>query len=475
MLPELNPELRRNLWLQCGWQRLAGALVVGVTIAYALYAFGGFARLLFGANLAILVIFGMWGPRRAADSLAEEVGTGTWEMQRMSGLSAWSMVWGKLLGGTAFVWYCGALAVLAYVIAGQQLDYPPGRAGNFWLGVYLAVIGAALAHTTAFAIVLLLMRKTVFYRRLTITLAQTIGFFVYVVVSGVESVRLLEQVDVAPRVGRIGESEATWPLIGAILGSFLFLWAIVAAYRLMRNELQYRAWPWVWLLFLAFAIFAAERVALWPGSSDLVGIVSVPLILMLIVYAAALADPRDPIRYRSGLIALARGDLRRGLAEMPWWLSGYIVFLAYCGVMVVTILTMPQSGLPRGLLYAMLRFDIFMSFENLAHSGILLALFVLRDLLVLLCLSFGPWRHRADMTWLVYLALVYWPLAVILTFGGYLDYITLVLPVAGDNAWLNFGPITLQIAVAAIAVRHFWRQATWHGGSGLQRPGAETA
>ena len=90
---DLNPELQRNLWLQCSWQRMLAALVVGGTIAYALYVLGGFSRLYFGANLAILVAFGMWGPRRAADAVAEEVGTGTWEMQRMSGLSAWSMVW----------------------------------------------------------------------------------------------------------------------------------------------------------------------------------------------------------------------------------------------------------------------------------------------------------------------------------------------------------------------------------------------
>ena len=32
--------------------------------------------------------------------------------QRMSGLGAWQMAWGKLLGGTVFVWYCAAFALL---------------------------------------------------------------------------------------------------------------------------------------------------------------------------------------------------------------------------------------------------------------------------------------------------------------------------------------------------------------------------
>ena len=78
---------------------------------------------------------------------------------------------------------------------------------------------------------------------------------------------------------------------------------------------------------------------------------------------------------------------------------------------------------------------------------------------MLLCLSFGPWRHRADMTWLVYLALIYWPLAVILTFSGYIDYITLVVPLAGDNVVLNFLPVLGQIAFAAAFLRITWRDA----------------
>lgn len=461
---DLNPELRRNLWLQCGWQRLLAAFVVGATVAYALYAFGGYQRLYFGANLAILVAFGMWGPRRAADSLAEEVGTGTWEMQRMCGLSAWSMVWGKLVGGCAFVWYCGILALIGYIVAGHQLGYPPGRSGNFWLGVYLAVMGAALSHTTAFAVALLLMRKVVFYRRLTITLAQTIGFLVYVIVSGVDSVRVMEEVDAAPPIGQIGDTALPWPAIGAVIGSFLFIWAVVAAFRLMRAELQYRAWPWVWALFVAFCAFAAGQVAPWPDGGSLVTMAALVLVLLLLCYASALADRRDPIRYRSGLLALRQRDLRRGLAETPWWLLSLVAFLLACAGLVTAIVTMPRDFLPDSLLDAILRFDVFVSYEDLAQSAMLVPLFVIRDLLVLLCLSFGPWRHRADMTWLVYLALIYWPLAVIMTSSGYFSFITLVLPLAGDNLFINFAPVTSQIIIAAIATQIYWRQATRHPG-----------
>ncbi len=464
---DLNPELQRNLWLQCSWQRLLAALVVGVTIAYALYSFGGFKRVFLGANLAILVAFGMWGPRRAADALAEEVGIGTWETQRMSGLSAWSMVWGKLVGGCAFVWYCGFLALACYIIAGHQLGYPPGRTGNFWLGVYLAVMGAALSHTTAFAVSLLLLRKVVFYRRLTITLAQTIGFFVYIVFSGVDSARVLEQTDPVLPVGTIGGDTLPLPAIGAILGTGLLIWALIAAFRLMRTELQYRAWPWAWAMFVAFCAFATANISAGPDGGMLATLAAVTVIMLLLCYASALADRRDPIRYRSGLLALRKGDFTRGLAELPWWLLSFVATLGAVGVLVATLITIPRDGLPDSMLDAMLRFEVFVSYDNLTESVLMVPLFMMRDILVLLCLSFGPWRHRADMTWLVYLALVYWPLGIILTFSGYFDFITLVLPLAGDNPLLNFGPILCQVLVAAWFVRMTWLQAIRSPGRGI--------
>lgn len=461
---DLNPELRRNLWLQCSWQRLVGGLVVGCTIAYALYAFGGFARLFYYANFAVLIIFGMWGPRRAADSLAEEVGSGTWEMQRMCGLSAWSMVWGKLVGGSSFVWYCGALALTAYVIAGYKLDYPPGRTGNFWLGIYLTVMGAALSHAAAFAISLLLMRKTVFYRRLTITLAQTVGFLVYVLASGVDSVRVLNDDEIVALPEKtIGAMSFSLAILGAALGTLLLVWTLVAAFRLMRAELQYRAWPWVWLLFIAFCVLLAGGVSLWPDDGAFGRIGTVFLILLLLCYVSALADRRDPIRYRAGLLALRRGEIGRGLAELPWWLLSYLAFLAATVFLVASILLVPRDFFPDSLFDAMLRFEILISYDNLAESILLVPLFLLRDLLVLLWLSCGSWRQRADMTWLVYLALIYWPLGIILTFSGYYGFITLVLPFAGDNVWLNFAPILCQVGIAGALLAVQWRDMMRQG------------
>ena len=93
----------------------------------------------------------------------------------------------------------------------------------------------------------------------------------------------------------------------------------------------------------------------------------------------------------------------------------------------------------------------------------LVLLFMTRDLAILLWLSFGPWRSQSDITWLVYLALVYWPIGIIMYFAGYGAYITLVLPVAGDDVVVSFGPILIQLVILGVMLRRRWYQATRSG------------
>lgn len=459
---DANPEFQRNLWLHLGWQRMAAVFIVGVTIAYAIFLVSDFDKVSYAANVTSTIVLGMWGPRRAADALAEEVAGGTWEAQRMSGLSAWSMTWGKLVGGCSFVWYCGLLALAVYIFVGFKLGFPAGRAGNFWLGIYLVLIGSCLSHATALAVALVRLRKTVQYRRLTITLAQTCGLVVFLAVSGGGTAPVLDKRSFAPDLGYVFDNAFSWPIIRAVLGTIFVVWAVIAVLRLMRGELQYRAWPWLWLLFVIFCATLAAGIAPWPGGGLVGAALPVFVVTVLLTYLAALADRRDPIRYRSGLIALRRGDISRALAELPWWLVSYVAAIAAAGFCFAALTAMDLADWPSSLSELLLRLRL-LSFDHLTETVLLVLLFLARDLMVLMWLSFGGWRSRSDITWLVYLALIYWPVGIILVFAGYLDYITLVLPVAGDDVLLSFGPVSAQLVVLAIMLRQRWRVATRGG------------
>lgn len=459
---DLNPEFQRNLWLHLGWQRMMAAFIVGVTIAYAIFLVSDYGKVSYAANLISTIILGMWGPRRAADALAEEVAGGTWEGQRMSGLSAWAMSWGKLVGGCSFVWYCGALSLAIYIYVGAKLGFPGGRAGNFWLGIYLVLIGACLSHAVALAVALVRLRKTVQYRRLTITLAQTCGLVVYLAVSGGGTAPVMDQDSFTPGFGYVYDSAFSWPLIRAVLGTVFVVWAIIAVFRLMRGELQYRAWPWLWMLFLAFCAALAAGVAPWPGGGMIGAVLPAFVVMVLLTYLAGLADRRDPIRYRSGLIALRRGDLDRAAAELPWWLVSYVATIIAAGACFVALRAMAYTDWSISLTELLLRVRL-LSLDHLTETILLVLLFLARDLMFLLWLSFGEWRNRSDITWLVYLALIYWPIGIILISTGYSQYTTVVLPLAGDDVVLNFAPIGIQLTVMGVMLRRRWVQATRGG------------
>lgn len=460
---DLNPEFQRNLWLHLGWQRMMAAFIVGVTIAYAIFLVSDYDKLSYAANLIATIIFGMWGPRRAADALAEEVASGTWESQRMSGLSAWSMTWGKLIGGCSFVWYCGLLSLAVYIFVGAKLGFPGGRAGNFWLGIYLVLIATILSHAVALAVALVRLRKTVQYRRLTITLAQTCGLLVYLLVSAGSTAPVQDEGSFAPAIGYVYDSAYSWPLIRAVFGTIFVGWAIAGTFRLMRGELQYRAWPWLWVLFLGFCAALSAGIAPWPGGGMIGAALPTFVVMVFLTYISALADRRDPIRYRSGLIALRKGDFSQAAAEIPWWLVSYVATAAAAGFCLIALQAMARSDWPASLSEILFRLRL-LSLDHLAETVVLALLFLARDMMVLLWLSFGTWRSRSDVSWLVYLALIYWPIGIIMYFAGYAEYVTLVLPVGSDDALMSFGPILVQLIVMGAVLRQRWIQAT-RGGS----------
>src|SRR5262249_54420351 len=108
-----NPELRRNLWLQLSWQRLLAAPIILGAVFFLAWIGSDHSPFVVEETAHVLFYFVVciWGTRRAAESIAEELAGGTWDGQRMSSLGAWSMAWGKLFGATAFVWYAGLLCL----------------------------------------------------------------------------------------------------------------------------------------------------------------------------------------------------------------------------------------------------------------------------------------------------------------------------------------------------------------------------
>lgn len=455
----INPEFRRNIWIQFTWSKLLAAPLMTIIASYVflLVTDRNFEKLQSIAELAGgSVIMGLWGTRRAADALAEEVGGGTWESQRMSGLGAWQMTWGKLLGGTSFVWYCAAIAMTVILWAS-------GRSGEREVGaetlrvVFNFVVGGLMAQAAAFAIGLVLLRKAAArHRRLTITLAQSCGFmlFFFVVAGGFRRPGPPGALD-APASFFTGGTIEWYGRLQDAAGfrsasiAIACIWAVICAYRLMRTELQYRTIPWIWTVFLLFVIGWTMGLQGGPAWAFVA--------LVLLTYIAFFADNRDPVRYRWALLALGKRDWLQVAAAIPWWLISYLIAAILVAALypmlperaefpVIDGATTPAVGM------------LLMAFKHLRGSLILVMLFVLRDLLVLLWLSSSPWRAKADVIGIIYLALVYWPLAAVFWMTDTASLMPVVAPIATGVVAVDYVPIAIEIAFAAFLFYARWRE-----------------
>ena len=177
----------------------------------------------------------LWGTRRAADLVAEEIAGGTWDGQRMSALGAWQMSWGKLLGGTSYVWYAAGLAFLALVGCYWATGIPPWQSGQAIQLLRLLGTGA-LAQAVAMLVSLALLRRLAIRRRLGVSLSQVAGILARA--GGVRAARWRHRGPVparrSPGIGRVWDGEL---FSLATLGVFL-AWSVFGIYRLMRVELQ---------------------------------------------------------------------------------------------------------------------------------------------------------------------------------------------------------------------------------------------
>ncbi|MDY0885755.1 hypothetical protein ACFPL7_02990 [Dongia soli] len=443
-----NPEFTRNLWLQFSWQRVLAAVVVIGILYYAGTATGEFATstMANAGRWIFNIIIGFWGTRRAADALAEEVAGNTWETQRMSGLSAWQMVWGKLLGGTAYPWFC---ALLCLALTDIVLLQAGANASDLLILNLDLILSGLLAHAVSLGVALLLLRKAQLRRRLMVTFAQICGLLVY----GNTIIGDLNNALRGPEtVVWFGNAYHT-ALFHLVSLAVFCAWAWFGLYRLMRAELQYSNVPWVWCAFLAFAMIYAAGLADQPGQT-IAAILGAPVGLgVILVYGSFLAEPKDAVRYRWGLAAFRQGNLAKALTFLPLWLITYVVTALLALVLIALLPAQPTAEIGQTWLASWWQ-------EYGPHTRIMLAagiLFVARDLLFLLLLNFGQWRQRADIAGILYLLIAYFPLAWIVAFVGGPHLLSLVLPYDSGNAVLTFGPVLVQVAVLAVFVRQRWR------------------
>jgi hypothetical protein len=452
----LNPEFRRNLWLEFSLHRLvAMPAALGALFTLALISFGRGAPEATGkvALLTYVLIVFFWGTRRAAAALADEVRERTWDGQRMSALGPWTLTWGKLLGGTAFIWYGGFICLGVYV-ATQVGRVPPGV---ILQTVALQLLGGLLAQAVALGTCLTLLRKFGGATRLPVLFSQFLGLLV-AAQTGIVQEGFGSTLGPGNTIIWYGEPYDQQLFTLASLAAFL-AWTLLGTYRQMAVELQQRTLPWVWIAFMAFLMAYAtgfiDLVAYVDGRPSARWLPLMPFFVGLaLVYVTGFAEPKNVVAYRAFFAALAGRDLRRAGTLLPLWLLSFVALLVLAGVLLPALLPGPVT-------VGSERYGPAFSAQLSGAWVVACLLFLLRDIGLLLFLNFARKPRRADLAALIYLALLY-GVAGGITIAADLTLLQpFFLPLPSAAPLVTLGPVFLEAVAVGLLLGWRWRRVAY--------------
>ena len=423
-----NPEFKRNLWLSFSTHRLVAmpALLALTFLAAALAdPQDNVAERLYGAAIMLFIfIVWLWGARNANAAIVDELRDKTWDQQRMSALSPWTMTWGKLFGATSFNWYGGAMCLAVVATAGFAAGKPDVLAHAISLCAVGVMLHAALIalnlHTSQFesrviqrggmgwlAIILVFMFMPAF----------SFGDQKPVHWWGMEISHALFWLDTA--------------LLFAACATF-------AAWRVIYNALQVRTRPWAWpsfacLLAVYLAGFSDERQWLW-----LIGL----FVSVAMTYAALFTEPNTLLRWRKLQLLQQRGDSRGWLEHLPVWPTTLALSFAFALMDMLTSSGMQDKFGPLNMLQSQYAFTI--------------ALMLLRDACILLFFSFAPNGKRAVGATMLYLLVLNMLLPFLAEVAGLSAVRYFFLPFeASYDSWSSVPVMAVHAAIALGLVR--WR------------------
>lgn len=435
----MNPEFKRNIWQELSTQRLIALPAILVAVFFIAYLKGGFSLIPDTALSALFLLLVVWGTSLAADAIFSEIQDHTWNSQKMTPLGPWSMTWGKLFGSTIFVWY-GAFWCLIAVWWGarQALELDLGGYSSIaHKSTYYILVGLFTQAWALFS-ALLFQRISPLRSRSKVGFIQLLaiftGFLLFII--GKNVVPALFSVDSWYHLGITPEHFTLASIF------FFFVSLVFGIYRLLRTELQMRTFPWAWPVFMLIWIMyvygffqaAPSPTAEVPYHWKRFIYLSIAYFMLLKgTFLAAFFAPKNIIQYFRCLRYLKASHYKRSLSLTPAW--------------VITLLLAALLILPVSYTQQQLEF-LAPSTRMMATSLSLSAFFfLLRDLGLLYYLAFDFQAKRAHLASIVYLAVLYTLLPMLLSFTELPLY---WLPAFAPWAWFNQPEIITWTQIIAV-------------------------
>ncbi len=429
----MNPEFRRNVWLELVPLRLV------VLVAMLLFAFfaaamtEGIAGPGSVARWAYYFLVVVWGTRNAARSVVGEIRDRTWDSQRLSSLKASTMMWGKLFGSTVFVWIGGAICLA--VIVADVFQHSGAAAALLQFAYYIAL--GLIAQGASLLTSLIAAGRRQGRSQFEVFIYQLAG-----IVAGVAVWAIADPS--GPSIGGIPHTDFV-PWWGIMLSTQPFLLVSLATfagfmllgnYRLMRLELKLRNGPTAWLGFLLFMVVYVAGFDAWGDSGLIHGDVIARRLYLAGVVCAGLTyltiflEPKDRVFFRWLGTEFSRFHLGAAVSRLQCWMMSGVAALLLGGALVVRLVILGWMA-------------------DEAVVGALLG-FMARDVGLVVLINMAARRRGGDFLALAMLGLLYGLMPPII--GG-LQYETgqaLFLPRATDPLWLSPAAAWLEALVVWI-------------------------
>ncbi|MBN1960738.1 MAG: hypothetical protein JW841_07305 [Deltaproteobacteria bacterium] len=378
----INPELRRNLWLEITHTRLIVMPIVLGSIFALLYLASADADLIGSITIVIYIALTFfWGARLASESIFAEVRERTWDAQRLSSISPWTMTWGKLFGSTAYAWYGGVFCLAVFI---WQVRFD----NDWYKTVLILILGALLVQTLAlFSSMHMIIKSKVISRSQSaavplLAIAAMIPFLI---------------IGVSTKVTNFTFFQYSFASIDFSLASLIafLIWALWGVERLMRAELKYRKMPIAWAGFLLFLIAYIAGFDFSEAINDFnknLSTLSSWLIAFLtgigITWLTILAEKKDPIAWQRLWQRVKEHNYRRAIESLPAW--SISLFVAIFAAIILSILLLSMTII-----------------DNTPLIIINLVLFLCRDVALVIWLNLSENQRRADVFAVIWLLLIY--------------------------------------------------------------------
>jgi hypothetical protein len=400
----MNPELQRRIWTDITPRRLGFlGIVLAVILAVAWSLPHPDSKLATVAGTAAAIFFVLtvlWGGRNAGEAISADIRDRTWDLQRMSALSASSMAYGKFVGATLFVWIGAAvcLAVMAIAPATDLLDIAIAPDGPWpQLFALWRMVGAALlAQVAAFVAAILAMRRGVSGVRWSLVVsvgaALAVWSLLQTATSGFAVFSFNEQGVLE------GWNTTTWwgletpvALFVSLAIALYILIGAVAAVRLIRRDMLERG-DGLFLSIVAVITgvliggFAHDGAADSNGIASGIGVAAGAIIA--IAWGAAVIEPKDPRRTTRTAALVRTGQFAEAATLAPAFVAPLLTgALALAAFLIVGAIQGVEAGL--------LAFPVCILF------------FAIRDIALILGFCTGDRPEKGEFPALVVLAVNY--------------------------------------------------------------------